>query len=75
MRLHEIGPKIKILRKEKNLTQEKLSKLAGISRVTLGKIEKGTMGNVSLKSVDIILNALSYEFDIIYRNDFGLDSL
>ena len=75
MQLYEIGQKIKQLRIEKNITQQKLALLSGISRVTLGKIEKGELGVVSLKTVDIILSSLGYEFDIISKNNFGLKSL
>ncbi|MCD6172186.1 MAG: helix-turn-helix transcriptional regulator [Sulfurimonas sp.] len=77
MQLYEIGPKIKELRKNKKITQESLSKLSGISRVTLGKLERGEVSSVSIKTLDIILDALSYEIDIKYRNSnsFGLPAL
>jgi len=77
MQLYEIGPKIKELRKDKKITQESLSKLSGISRVTLGKLERGEVNSVSIKTLDIILNALSYEIDIKSKNSdsFGLPSL
>ncbi|MEA3316209.1 MAG: helix-turn-helix transcriptional regulator [Campylobacterota bacterium] len=75
MRLHEIGKTIKELRKEKKLTQEELSNIAGISRVTLGKIEKGYFGVVSIKTLDIILSSLGYEIDIKILNGFGLTNL
>ena len=42
MKLHEIGQQIKILRETKRLTQEQLASKCGISRVTLGKIERGS---------------------------------
>ena len=45
LKLYEIGQQIKILRKAKKITQEQLSKLCGISRVTLGKVERGELGN------------------------------
>lgn len=77
MQLYEIGPKIRKLRKEKALTQENLSKISGISRVTLGKLERGEVSSVSIKTLDIILDALSYEIDIKSKNtnSFGLPSL
>lgn len=77
MQLHEIGIKIKKLRKDKGLTQEQLSNLSGISRVTLGKLERGEVSSVSIKTVDIILNALDCEIDIKSKNSdsFGLPSL
>jgi len=77
MKLYEIGPKIKQLRKSKAFTQAHLSKLSGISRVTLGKLERGEVSSVSIKTLDIILDTLSYEIDIKSKNteSFGLASL
>ena len=77
MKLYEIGPKIKELRKNKEITQEHLSKLSGISRVTLGKLERGEVSSVSIKTLDLILNVLSYEIDIKSKrtDTFGLPSL
>ncbi len=75
MKLYEIGTKIKILRKERKMTQDELSALAGISRVTLGKIEKGHLGNVSVKTLDLIVNALGYEIELKTKSGFGLPVL
>lgn len=75
MQLHEIGSEIKRLRKENNLTQEELAKLSGISRVTLGKIEKGVFGSVSVKTLDIILSSLNHEISFQRKNNFGLPTL
>lgn len=51
MNLFEIGINLKKLRKEEGLSQEVLSKKVGISRVTLGKIERGELGVTSVKSL------------------------
>jgi len=75
MNLSEIGIKIKSLRKEKKMTQVTLASISGISRVTLGKIEKGHFGSVSLKTADIIINTLGYEIDFRVKNGFGLPAL
>lgn len=75
MKLYEIGTKIKTLRKEKKLTQEELAKHAKISRVTIGKFERGEIATISLKTVDIILNALGYELDITLKQGFGIPTL
>jgi len=63
MKLHEIGVKIKTLRKAKGITQEQLAKISGISRVTLGKLERGLVGSVSIKTLDVILAEFSYEIE------------
>lgn len=75
MKLYEIGNKIKLLRKEKKLTQEKLAQLSGISRVTMGKIERGELGSVSVKTLDLILSNLGVEIEFKTISNFGLPSL
>ena len=77
MKLFDIGQKVKELRKEKDLTQEQLANIASISRVTLGKLERGQMGSVSIKTLDIILDALDHEIEFKKRDsyNFGLPTL
>jgi len=77
MKLYEIGPKVKELRKEKSLTQEHLANISGVSRVTIGKFERGEVTSLSIKTLDIILAALSFEIDIKSSNSgsFGLNAL
>ena len=75
MKLDEIGMRIKSLRKDKGLTQKQLAEIAGISRVTLGKLERSQLGAITLRTLDIILDALGYEIDFKYKNKFGLPSL
>jgi transcriptional regulator with XRE-family HTH domain len=77
LKLEELGDKIKKLRKAQNLTQQELATLAGISRVTLGKLERGQMGNISLRSMDIIVDKLGYELELSAKKSrsFGLPTL
>lgn len=77
MKLFEIGPKIKELRKGKGITQARLAEIAGISRVTLGKLERSEIASISIGTLDMILNALEYEIDIKsnFSRSFGLLSL
>ena len=75
MKLDEIGIRIKVLRKNKGLTQKQLAEIAGISRVTLGKLERAQLGSITLKTIDIILDALGYELDFKSKNSFGLPAL
>lgn len=75
MKLHEIGHKIRELRVQKNLTQQRLGELCGISRITLGKVEKGELGNVSVKTLDLILFQLGFEIDFKNSSGFGLPTL
>jgi len=74
LNLLELGNNVKQLRKEKHITQEQLSKMANISRATLSKLENGKIAQVSIVTLNDILNHLGYELDIQamnpFRNDF-----
>ena len=70
MNLLEIGKTIKTLRKEKNLTQGELAKMANISRPTLSKLENGELGKVSIATFITILRILGYDLEIIPFNPF-----
>ena len=75
MKLYEIGQQIKTLRESKKLTQEQLATKCGISRVTLGKVERGELGNTSVKTLDIILASLGLEIEFKTIRGFGLPNL
>ena len=75
MKLHEIGPNIKTLRKAAKLTQSDLADLAGISRVTYGRLERGEIATVSIKTIDNVLSALDYEIDIKAKEAYGIPVL
>ena len=75
MKLYEIGQQIKTLREAKKLTQEQLATKCGISRVTLGKVERGESGNTSVKTLDIILASLGLEIEFKTIRGFGLANL
>jgi len=75
MTLCDIGNEIKKIRKQKNITQEKLCKTTGLSRPTLSKIEQGEFGNVSVRALDRILSALGYEVSLQPKNVIGLPPL
>lgn len=61
--------KIKSLRTERNLTQEQLASLAGISRVTLALIENGKT-NPDGKTIAALVQALGVPANQIF---FDLD--
>ncbi|APW65567.1 MULTISPECIES: helix-turn-helix domain-containing protein [Arcobacteraceae] len=75
MKLYEIGQEIRLLREAKNLTQEELANICGISRVTLGKIEQGKLGNTSVRTLDLILARLGLEIEFKTITNFGLKNL
>ena len=75
MKLYEIGQQIKTLREAKKITQEQLASKCGISRVTLGKVERGELGNTSVKTLDIILASLGLEIEFKIIRGFRLPNL
>ena len=59
--LTSIGHKIKVFRNEQGLSQEKLALKAEIDRTYLASVELGKR-NLSIKSLEKILNALEISF-------------
>ena len=70
MNLLELGSSIKKLRKEKHLTQEELAQKVKISRATLSKLENGQIAQISIVTLNDILNHLGYELDMQPLNPF-----
>jgi len=56
----EVGSKIRTLREEKGLSQEKLAGLADLHRAYIGQIERGEK-NVGLKNLGEIAGALGID--------------
>ena len=71
MNLLELGEQIKQARKERGLTQEALAKKAHISRATLSKLENGHIAQISVVTLNDILNHIGYELDITPLNPFA----
>lgn len=61
MILEDIGRRIKMLRNEQKLSQEKLALKAELDRTYLAGVEQGKR-NVSIKSLEKIVNALGVTF-------------
>jgi len=68
--LLELGSTIRRLRQERNLSQETLSQQVGTSRATLSKLENGRIANISIVTLNDILNHLGYELDMRPLNPF-----
>ena len=64
MKLDDLGKEIKLLRKEKNWSQDDLEKYSGITKRTISKIEKGFIDEVGIKKVETILDLLGVEFSL-----------
>ena len=73
MNLLELGSTVKKLRKERGLTQEILAQQADISRATLSKLENGHIAQISIVTLNDILNHLGYELDVKPMNPFESD--
>jgi DNA-binding XRE family transcriptional regulator len=65
--LRELGQQLKLLRLQKNITQEEMAKKIGLNRVTIGEIEKGRPSSLltfiqllrSLDKLDLLNNFTS----------------
>jgi transcriptional regulator with XRE-family HTH domain len=71
LNLLELGERVKKLRKERGITQEMLAKKTNISRATLSKLENGNIAQVSIVTLNDILNHLGYELDMKALNPFA----
>ncbi len=62
-----IGQKIKYWRKVKNMTQDALSKQAGIPYATLAKIESDVIKNPTIDTVTKIAHGLNITIDELLK--------
>lgn len=62
----KIGHRIKQLRNEQELSQEKLALKAELDRTYLAGVELGKR-NISLKSLEKIVNALNVSFEDFFK--------
>jgi len=53
-----IGRAFRIARLDLDLQLQQIAEASGVSRLTIGKIEKGTLANVSLETLNRIATAL-----------------
>lgn len=59
--LIEIGRKIKQVRKSRRFTQEELGSALGMSRTTIGQIERGTVQDIGVRKLIRVLEYLGLE--------------
>lgn len=62
-----LGENIKKIRKKRNLTQDKLSRLADIPYTTLTKIETGVIKKPSIYTIAKIAKALNVRVDDLIK--------
>lgn len=70
MDFKEFGKQISILRKEKKVSQEKLSIDLNISRATISSLENGKNSDVGIKKVLQILDYLGFDLQFKQKNRF-----
>jgi len=69
-----IGSNIKFLRKQKNLTQEELSKKIGVNRSMIGSYEEGR-AKPKLSSIQIIAHYFKIGVDDLINKDLSLNTI
>ena len=62
--LLEIGKQIRTARKGRKLTQAGLASALGMSRTTIGQIEKGTVQDIGIRKMIRILEYLGLELSV-----------
>lgn len=62
--LFEIGKQIRLERKNRKLSQSSLAAALGMSRTTIGQIEKGTVQDIGIRKVIRLLEFLGLELTV-----------
>ena len=62
-----VGKRIKVLRTEQGLSQEKLAFKAGIDRTYIASVESGKR-NISIVNLEKIINSLDTTFADFFKN-------
>jgi transcriptional regulator with XRE-family HTH domain len=65
--LAEVGQALQQARLKKRLSQEELAQRAGVSRVTLSRMETAAKGDMSLAALLRLARALGYELRMVER--------
>jgi transcriptional regulator with XRE-family HTH domain len=67
MKLPEIGQRIRARREELGLSQDRLAKLGGLSRVTINQLETGAIGDLGVSKLLNLLELLGLTLDAHVR--------
>ncbi len=65
--LTDFGHRLKAIRVERGLTQEKLAELSGLHRTYVGSVERGER-NISLKNIHCLAIALDVPLSELLKN-------
>lgn len=66
-RMENLGELIRLLRKERKMSQQDLAKQYGMSRATISGIENNTVAEIGIRKVEAILNGFGYELTAVPR--------
>ena len=72
MDFYELGKELALLRKNKNISQQTISKDLNISRATISNFESGTSSDIGLKKVLQIIDYLGYEINLKEKSPFPI---
>lgn len=63
--LAEVGQALRQARRQKELTQAELARRAGVSRITLSRMETAALADMSLAALLRVAHALDYELRLV----------
>lgn len=72
MDFYELGKELALLRKNKNISQQTISKDLNISRATISNFESATSSDIGLKKVLQIVDYLGYEINLKEKSPFPI---
>ena len=72
MDFYELGKELALLRKNKNISQQTISKDLNISRATISNFESGTSSDIGLKKILQIVDYLGYEINLKEKSPFPI---
>ena len=72
MDFQELAKNLARLRKNKNISQQTISKDLNISRATISNFESGTRSDIGLKKVLQIVDYLGYEINVKEKSPFPI---
>lgn len=62
--LYEIGKEVRLARRARKLSQKQLAAPLGMSRTTIGQIERGTVQDIGVRKLIRILELLGLELRV-----------
>ena len=72
MDFYELGKELALLRKNKNISQQTISKDLNISRATISNFESGASSDIGLKKVLQIIDYLWYKINLKEKSPFPI---